>query len=224
MQTAPIPKTLQDVRPVVRNMRPDGYILQTGGSATRQIIKAEGDQVAPLFRVTGVPLHTHNASALLEITAGQPSLITREPINMSYKGEFSQESMVLLVGEHYENTSAISVTDEHRMLALRRSIDWGVGRVDLQPENSVNYISEPTRAISEIRTLVSPLTSLDSSTYVDQTHAYVTRSGDSARRVEVDGDIVMVPVMPVNNMHITSELAMHVEVVTAPTERERPAP
>ena len=75
MQTAPIPKTLQDVRPVVRNMRPDGYILQTGGSATRQIIKAEGDQVAPLFRVTGVPLHTHNASALLEITAEQPSII-----------------------------------------------------------------------------------------------------------------------------------------------------
>ena len=193
MQTAPIPKTLQDVRPVVRNMRPDGYILQTGGSATRQIIKAEGDQVNPLFRVTGVPLHTHNASALLEITAEQPSLVPDAGPALSYAGEFSENNIVLLVGEHRENTEALSVSNENRLIALRRSIDWGVGRVDLQPENSVNYISEPTRAISEIRTLVSPLTSLESSTYVDQTHAYVTRSGDSAPRVEVDGDIVMSP-------------------------------
>ena len=41
MQSASIPQTLIDVRPVVRNMRPDGYVLQTGGSATRKVIEME---------------------------------------------------------------------------------------------------------------------------------------------------------------------------------------
>ena len=44
MQSASIPQTLIDVRPVVRNMRPDGYVLQTGGSATRKVIEMEGSQ------------------------------------------------------------------------------------------------------------------------------------------------------------------------------------
>ena len=62
MQSAPIPHTLQDVRPVVRNMRPEGYVLQTGGSATRKEILMEGSQ-----KNDWNPLHTHNATALLEV-------------------------------------------------------------------------------------------------------------------------------------------------------------
>ena len=53
MQSASIPQNLIDVRPVVRNMRPDGYVLQTGGSATRKVIDMEGTQTRPMFRVTG---------------------------------------------------------------------------------------------------------------------------------------------------------------------------
>jgi hypothetical protein len=56
-------------------MRADGYILQTGGSATRQEILMEGSQENPLFRVTGVPLHTHNATALLEVEMSMTSQV-----------------------------------------------------------------------------------------------------------------------------------------------------
>ena len=34
--------------------------------------------------------------------------------------------------------------------SLQRAIEFGIGTVQLQPENSVNFISEPTRAIAEI--------------------------------------------------------------------------
>ena len=37
----------------------------------------EGSQTNPLFRVTGIPLHTHNATALLEV---EMSMIN-EPID-----------------------------------------------------------------------------------------------------------------------------------------------
>ena len=69
MQAASTPQTLIDVRPVVRNMRPDGYVLQTGGSATRKVIEMEGNQARPLFRVTGVPLHTHNTVSYTHLRA-----------------------------------------------------------------------------------------------------------------------------------------------------------
>ena len=124
MHTAPIPKTLQDVRPLVRNMRPDGYILQTGGSATRQEIQVEGDQVNPLFRVTGVPLHTHNASALLQIEASM-STRTDESRPLSYAGEFSELDMNLEVGEHYQATVPETRTIVERInKSLDRAIDW----------------------------------------------------------------------------------------------------
>ena len=208
MHTAPIPKTLQDVRPLVRNMRPDGYILQTGGSATRQEIQVEGDQVNPLFRVTGVPLHTHNASALLQIEASM-STRTDKSRPLSYAGEFSELDMSLEVGEHYQATVPETRTIVERInKSLDRAIDWGVGRVELRPENSVNYISEPTRVISEIRTLVSPQTALAQSTHVTEDFGYITRAGEP---VVFHKSIVMVPVLPVNNMHVESKLAIMVE-------------
>ena len=139
MQTAPIPKTLQDVRPLVRNMRPDGYILQTGGSATRQVIAAEGDQVNPLFRVTGVPLHTHNASALLEVevTMATSTNLTKQ---LSYAGEFSELDTTLELGEHHQPEEDVDDVRNTFKARMQRSIDWGIGRVELRPENSVNYI------------------------------------------------------------------------------------
>ena len=98
MQSASIPQTLIDVRPVVRNMRPDGYVLQTGGSATRKVIEMEGDQTRPLFRVTGVPLHTHNASALLQIEAKNIFPIATDASTISFAGEFSAEDLEIEAG------------------------------------------------------------------------------------------------------------------------------
>ena len=58
---------------------------------------------------------------------------------------------------------------------MQRAIEFGIGTVQLQPENSVNFISEPTRAIAEIRTLVSANDALKTMTFVDKTFAYMDR-------------------------------------------------
>ena len=202
MQSAPIPQTLLDVRPVVRNMRPEGYILQTGGSATRQEIKMEGSQTDPLFRVTGVPLHTHNATALLEVDMIQMSeTIDADSRFISGASEFSVDDLSLDVGDFAEGY-AEGLDDEER---LQRSIEFGVGTVKLRPENCVNYISEPTRAIAEIRTLVCSADALKTMTYVDQKFAYTDRKGNG---VDVDfPQTVSVPVLPVSNMHVESKFA-----------------
>ena len=88
MQSASIPQTQIDVRPVVRNMRPDGYVLQTAGPRPA-VLEMEGDQTRPLFRVTGVPLHTHNASALLQIEAKNIFPTATDASTISFAGEFS---------------------------------------------------------------------------------------------------------------------------------------
>ena len=204
MQSAPIPHTLQDVRPVVRNMRPEGYVLQTGGSATRKEILMEGSQKNPLFRVTGIPLHTHNATALLEVEMSMINEPIDEARRLSEAGEFSVDALDLGIGDFVE---AYNEQDDllQDTSSLQRAIEFGIGTVQLQPENSVNFISEPTRAIAEIRTLVSPNDALKTMTFVDQTFAYMDRKG-----VGVDINfppVVFLPVLPVNNMHVESHFA-----------------
>mgnify|MGYP003329919273 CR=1 FL=1 len=189
MQSASTPQTLIDVRPVVRNMRPDGYVLQTGGSATRKVIEMEGSQTRPLFRVTGVPRHTHNASALLQVQARGTFPVTSEPQVISYPEEFSEESQGALSEEEVESR-------------FKRAIEWGIGRVELQPENSRNKISEPTRAISEIRTLVCPREIRESSTFVETKYTMTDRAGNGLQ--QAFPEIVQVPVLPVNNGHLES--------------------
>ena len=52
-----------EVKPLVASMPTSGFQLQTGGSARRRIVKNESDS----YKVTGVPGHTHNASAVLSV-------------------------------------------------------------------------------------------------------------------------------------------------------------
>ena len=204
MQSAPIPQTLQDVRPVVRNMRPEGYILQTGGSATRKEIKMEGSQSDPLFRVTGVPLHTHNATALLSIDVRIENDVADDAArDVSLAGEFSVDDLTLDVGDLVESYSRDDYKED--VERLQRSIEFGVGNVQLQPENCVNHISEPTRAIAEIRTLVCSSDALKTMTFVDQKFAYTDRKGNG---VDIQfPQTVMVPVLPTNNIHVESNFA-----------------
>ena len=189
---------------MVRNMRPEGYVLQTGGSATRQEILMEGSQQDPLFRVTGVPLHTHNATALLEVEMSMVHEALGESRFVSGAGEFSAPTLTLAAGdlvEAYEDKDDFQEDIDR----LQRAIEFGVGRVQLQPENCVNFISEPTRAIAEIRTLVCAKDSLKTMTFVDQTWAYTDRKGNA---VDVYfPPVVHVPVLPVNNMHVESNFA-----------------
>ena len=56
-----------EVRPQVLRMPQTGYVLQTGGSARRRIVKPFNTQsqtdkfpIENHYRVSGVPGHTHN--------------------------------------------------------------------------------------------------------------------------------------------------------------------
>ena len=202
MQSASIPQNLIDVRPVVRNMRPDGYVLQTGGSATRKVIDMEGTQTRPMFRVSGVPRHTHNASALIQVQARGTFPITSAAHTVSYAEEFSEEKTEIRAGD-FESQGALS--EEEVESRFKRSIEWGIGRIELQPENSRNKISEPTRAISEIRTLVCPREIRESSTFIEKEYTLTDREGNPV--LTNWPDVVMVPILPTNNGHIESQFA-----------------
>ena len=63
-----------EVRPQVKRMPMGGFVLQTGGSARRRTIKPLNTQAAtdqfPIrneYRITGVPGHTHNSSAVASV-------------------------------------------------------------------------------------------------------------------------------------------------------------
>jgi hypothetical protein len=92
---------------------------------------------------------------------------------------------------------------------LQRSIEFGVGNVQLQPENCVNHISEPTRAIAEIRTLVCADVARETMTFVDQTQAYMDRKGRPV--VPEFPAVVMVPLLPVNNLSVESNFAFRLD-------------
>ena len=54
-----------EVRPNVTNMPVDGFGMQTGGSARRRVVPF--DTAMNSYKVTGVPGHTHNASAVCSV-------------------------------------------------------------------------------------------------------------------------------------------------------------
>ena len=54
-----------------------------------------------------------------------------------------------------------------------RAIERGIGNIVLIPENCQHIIDEPTRSVSEIRTIVTPRDRLDTLTYVDNLYGYV---------------------------------------------------
>ena len=65
---------LSEVRPTVLQMPQHGFHLQTGGSARRRVIKPFHQQHATQtypaqneFRVSGVPGHSHNSSAIASV-------------------------------------------------------------------------------------------------------------------------------------------------------------
>ena len=58
-----------EVIPDVRTMPTTGWFYQTSGSARRRVTKNTGSATAGIFDVTGVPGHTHNASAVVSVDA-----------------------------------------------------------------------------------------------------------------------------------------------------------
>ena len=56
---------LPEVRPSVESMPHEGFVMQTGGSARRSFIQTHNNT----YFIHGVPGHTHNASAMISVTA-----------------------------------------------------------------------------------------------------------------------------------------------------------
>ena len=128
--------------PVVTSMPDKGYDLQTGGSARRSFIKNTDDT----YYIHGVPGHTHNASAMISVTANYTRKrgIVRT-INKSWAND-----AVVMAAEDY--TDSIEPRDKEER--FDRAIERGIGRIILIPENTNHMIEEPVRSISEIRTIV----------------------------------------------------------------------
>ena len=201
-----VPQELIDVRPIVRNMRPQGYMMQTGGSATRKVVLAEGTKLNPMFRITGVPRHTHNASALLVIDVDGTNPL-REPVDrvVSLAEEFSVDPVLLEAGDRIE--ARFGPTDREEILkSCNRLIEFGVGSIEIKPENCVNNVIAPTRTVAEIRTLVSPEESRNCCTYIDETSIVQDRKGISV--TDNIPKIIRVPIVPVNNLHVQSNVCM----------------
>ena len=149
---------LPEVQPLVTSMPDKGYELQTGGSARRSFIKNTDDT----YFIHGVPGHTHNASAMISVTANYTRKrgIVRT-INKSWAND-----AVVMAAEDY--TDSIEPRDKEER--FDRAIERGIGRIILIPENTNHMIEEPVRSISEIRTIVSPKDQLKTLTYINNVH------------------------------------------------------
>ena len=130
---------LPEVRPLVESMPHEGFVMQTGGSARRSFIKNNGFDH---YFVHGVPGHTHNASAMLSVTADYSE--RRGVAEDIGAGVWAEEKVDLAVDDF---TDSVEPYD--------RAIERGIGTITLIPENCQHIIKEPARSISEIRTIVS---------------------------------------------------------------------
>ena len=149
---------LPEVQPLVTSMPDRGYELQTGGSARRSFIKNTDDT----YFIHGVPGHTHNASAMISVTAEytrQRGIVRTIDTSWAY-------DPVVMAAEDY--TDSIEPRDKDKR--FDRAIERGIGRIIMIPENTNHIIEEPVRSISEIRTIVSPKDMLNSLTYISNVH------------------------------------------------------
>ena len=132
-----------EVRPKVLQMPLSGYLLQTGGSARRRIIKPASKQTAttsfPIqahYDVGGVPGHTHNTSAVLSVLC-----------DMKRTRGITFESPPMRWSEHYLRFAAAEPGDSEAIvnedLRFDRALERGIGEICLRPANCHDEIREP---------------------------------------------------------------------------------
>ena len=151
-----------EVKPLVESMPTSGFQLQTGGSARRRIVKNDSDS----YKVTGVPGHTHNASAVVSVDADYTRFRTAAldvPANVWAHGALALPVGLLTDSEE----------PDHASERYDRAIERCVGYVSLFPENCTGHIKEPTRSIGEVRTLVAPRARLDTLTYLEERRGWI---------------------------------------------------
>ena len=157
---------LPEVVPRVSNMSTDGWYCQTDGAARRRIVANVGSATEPVFRVAGVPGFTHNASAVIDVDADYTRFRTHAESVAA--GVFGDAEMKFQAGELLD-----SVLPDDAEERYERCVERCVKSIELIPENCTGNITEPTRAIGEVRTLVTRKARLDTLTYVEETQGWV---------------------------------------------------
>ena len=158
---------LPEVRPFVRSMPEQSYTIQTGGSARSREIDTVHNEVF----VTGVPNHTHNATAIASISSDFKQL---RGTTTTVSTHWSHPALVLAAADVVDT----DIIDDE-VATFDRAIEKGIGKIRLLPENCHHDITEPTRAISEIRTIVTAKDQLESLTYVEERGGWVVPTTDA---------------------------------------------
>ena len=166
-----------EVRPNVLQMPHTGFIMQTGGSARKRIIKPTIPQTSttslPIqthYRVAGVPGHTHNSSAVLSVLCDLKRKRGADVVGPA--GLWSENEMKMT-----EDSPGDSEIDADAR--FDRALERGIGEICLRPENCHQEIREPVRSIAEIRTLVAPDDRLQTLTYVEEVGGFVNPDGST---------------------------------------------
>jgi len=171
---------LAEVRPLVSSMPEQQYVAQTNGSARMRISKFEDGR----YRVRGIPGHTHNSTAICSVEA---DFTETRPVDLqvaasfTYTDEEEYNAGEFAESEHFAAADEVEIYD--------RAIEKGIGSIRLVPENCHQEIDEPTRAISEIRTIVSSKQQLDSLTYIDEMGSHVDPITGHDATDEFDGQV-----------------------------------
>jgi hypothetical protein len=152
-----------EVKPLVSSMPGAGFQLQTGGSARRRLVKNESDS----YKVTGVPGHTHNASAVLSLLCDHTRTRGRD-LDITNDFAFAEVNL----GADDPGDSEAVPED-----AYDRAIERGIGEIAMIPENCHQEIREPMRAIGEVRALVTAADRLKTLTYVEEVGGFVNQDG-----------------------------------------------
>ena len=156
----------------------DGYFLRTGGSARRRIIKPSTKQALtnrfPIptvnYKVSGVPGHTHNSSAVLSVLCDLQKTRGR---NITMEARVWCEEKTQMEEKDPGDSDVVDNEDAR----FERALERGIGEICMRPENCHEEIREPVRSISEIRTLVAPNDRLQTLTYVEELGGFVNQDG-----------------------------------------------
>ena len=154
----------QEVRPVVFNMPVEGFGMQTGGSARRRVVPF--DTALSSYKVTGIPGHTHNSSAVCSVLVDNTE---RSNVPLIIENHFAH-ARVDLAAPRYTDSAAVDESD------YDRAIERGIGEIAIVPENCHQEIREPARAISELRTLLMAKDKRDTMTYVEEVGGFVSQT------------------------------------------------
>ena len=153
-----------EVRPATSSMPVDGFVMQTGGSARRRVVPF--DTAMSSYKVTGVPGHTHNTSAVCSALVDNTE---KSQVPLIINDHFAFEQ----VSQAAPRFTDSPVFDESN---YDRAIERAIGEIAIVPENCHQEIREPARAISELRTLVMPKDRRDTLTYVEEVGGFVSQA------------------------------------------------